>query len=59
MVQNIDKNSFPCVKNRKNDIPVIKITFSLQNPPRITGFHELTPKLLSKLAGLMFHSCGV
>ena len=32
MVQNICKNSFSGGKSRKNGIPVIKITFSLQTP---------------------------
>ena len=59
MVQSFWKNSFPRGKSRKNGIPVMKITFSLQKSPRITGFHELTPKLLSILAGLILHSCGV
>ena len=57
-----------CKKVQKN-IPqtwdenffVIKITFSLQKTPRTTGFHELTPKLLTVLAGLKHignsHNC--
>ena len=59
MVQSFWKNSFPRGKSRKNGIPVMKITFSLQKSPRITGFHELTPKLLIILAGLILHSYGV
>ena len=34
MVQNICKNSFSEGKSRKNGIPVIKITFSLQKIPQ-------------------------
>ena len=52
MVQNICKNSFSEGKSRKNGIPVIKITFSLQK-------NELTSKLLSILADLILYSCGV
>ena len=34
MVQNLDKNSFSGGKNVKNDIFVVKISFSLQKNPR-------------------------
>ena len=59
MVENFCKNSFSRGKSRKNGFSVMKITFSLQKAPRITGFHELTPKLLSILTGLILHSYGV
>ena len=52
MVQNFCKKSFSGGKIRKNGIPVINITLPLQKIPRITGFHELTPKLLSILVYL-------
>ena len=58
MVQNFCKNSFSGGKSRKNGIPVIKITFC-QKSLRITGFHELTPKLLTILKGLILHRFGV
>ena len=47
MVENVCKNSFLGGKNRKNGIPVLKITFAYYLSPRITGFHELPPKQLS------------
>ena len=53
------KIHFQGVKVEKNGIPVIKISFYARNPPKITGFHELTPKLLSIIAGLIYHSCGL
>ena len=59
MVQNFCKNSFSGVKVEKNTIPVIKIIFFAKKSPRITGFHELTVKLLSIITGLILHSCGV
>ena len=36
-----------------------KSPFFCKKSPRITGFHELTPKLLIILAGLILYSCGV
>ena len=59
MIQNVCKNSFSGGKSRRNDIPVIKSPFLCKKFPRTTGLHELTPKLLSVLAGLILHSCGV
>ena len=59
LVQNFCKNSFSGVKSRKNSIPVIKTTFSLQKISQSTGFHELKAQLLSILVGLILHSCGV
>ena len=59
MVQNVCKKSFSGGKSRKNGIPVIKITFSFQKIPQNYVFYELTPKLLSILAGLVLHSCSV
>ena len=59
MVQNICKNSFSGGRIRKNGIPVIKITLFCKNSPKITGFHELKPKLLSVLAGLILYRCSV
>ena len=52
-IENFCKNSFSGGKSRKNDIPV----FFAKKPPRITEFHELTPKLLNILEGLILHSC--
>ena len=59
MVENIWKNSFSGGKSRKNGIPVIKSPFLCKLSPRITGFHDLTPKLLSILVGLILYRCGV
>ena len=56
--QNVWKNSISGSKSRNNGIPVIKITFFLQKKiPEITGFDELTPKLLCVPAGLILHWC--
>ena len=57
MAQNFCKNSFSGAKSRKK--PYLSLPFLCKKSPRITGFHELTPKLLSILAGLILHSCGV
>ena len=44
MVQNVCKNSLSGGKSRKNGIHKIHIFFAKKSP-KITGFHELTPKL--------------
>ena len=58
MVQNFCKNSFSGGKSRKNDIPVIKITFYCKKSPNITCFCE-TAKLLSIFASSVLHGCVV
>ena len=52
MVQNM-VFYFQGVKVDKNHL------FFTKKSPRITGFHELTPKVLSIFAGLILHVCGV
>ena len=59
MAQSICKNSFSGVKVEKMAFLELKLPFLCKKSPRITGFHELTPKVLSILAGLILHSCGV
>ena len=59
IVQNFCKKSFSGGKSRKNGIPVIKVTFICKKSPNIICFHELMPKLLGILAGLILHSCVV
>ena len=51
MVPNVCKNLFSRSKSRKKCIYAINISF--------TGFHELTPKPLGIIAGLILHCCGV
>ena len=46
MVQNFCKNSFSGVKSRKNDIPVIKIPFSLQKIPQNYRFLWVNTKTI-------------
>ena len=57
MAQNFCKNSFSGAKSRKK--AYLYLPFLRKKSPRTTGFHELTPKLLSIFAGLILHSCGV
>ena len=57
MAQNFCKNSFSEAKSRKK--AYLYLPFLRKKSPRTTGFHELTPKLLSIFAGLILHSCGV
>ena len=59
MVQNICKSSFSGGKSRKKWHSCNKNQFLCKKSPKITGFHELTPKLLSIIAGLIYHSCGL
>ena len=53
MVQNFCKNSFSGGKSRKNGIPVIKITFSLQKIPQNYRFPWVNINILSILADLI------
>ena len=46
MVQNVCKNSFSGGKSRKNGIPVIKITFSLQKIPQNYRFPWVNTKTI-------------
>ena len=46
MVQNVCKNSFSGGKSRKNGIPVIKITFSLQKIPQNYRFSWVNTKTI-------------
>ena len=58
MVQRFCKNSFSGSESRKNNISVKNHLFCRKSL-RITGFHELTSKLLSIFAGLIIHNCVV
>ena len=51
MVQNVCKNSFSGGKSRKNGIPVIKITFSLQKIPQNYRFPWVNTKTIKYTYG--------
>ena len=59
MVQNFCRNSFSGGKSSKNNIPVIKITFSLQTPLELNRFPCVNTKTIKYTCRLLLHSCGV
>ena len=55
-VERFCKNPFSGVKVEKGHF-CNKNNLLCQKSPRITGFYELTPKVLSILTGLILHRC--
>ena len=55
-VESFCKNPFSGVKVEKGHF-CNKNNLLCQKSPRITGFYELTPKVLSILTGLILHRC--